>query len=327
MHQKKLHLFWIFINLELSVFKLYNLIMCNLYTKFVKFLEICNHFSHDLVTERGNTLRPGPVPRFSDLEVIALSMAAESEEIDSENWLFESRLKECRDLIPHLISRRQFNDRRKAVCGLQEQIRSRMAKEMDGGEDYFCIDSKPVEVCRVSRGKRCKMGTSGAFEKAPDFGYCASQGTYFFGYKLHVLCGLSGVIHSYDLSKASVHDLDYIKDIKHDCHDCSIIGDKGYISTDVQLDLFETANIRLECPYRINQKEWKPAFLPFARARKRVETLFSQLADQFMVIRNYAKESCGLFARIIGKISALTALQYINYVNNKPIGRIKYALC
>ena len=51
MHQKKLHLFLIFINLELSTFKLYNLIMCNLYTKFVKFLEICNHFSHDLVTE------------------------------------------------------------------------------------------------------------------------------------------------------------------------------------------------------------------------------------------------------------------------------------
>ena len=93
-----------------------------------------------------------------------------------------------------------------------------------------------------------------------------------------------------------------------------------------QLDLFETANIRLECPYRENQKDWKPAFVPFAKARKRIETLFSQLTDQFLVIRNYAKETCGLFARIIGKVSALTALQYINYINNKPIGRIKYAL-
>lgn len=26
------------------------------------------------------------------------------------------------------------------------------------------------------------------------------------------------------------------------------------------------------------------------------------------------------------KISALTILQYINFINNKPIGRIKYAL-
>ena len=59
---------------------------------------------------------------------------------------------------------------------------------------------------------------------------------------------------------------------------------------------------------------------------KRIETLFSQLCDQFMIIRNYAKDTDGLFARIIGKISALTILQYINYKNEKPIGRVRYAL-
>ena len=86
------------------------------------------------------------------------------------------------------------------------------------------------------------------------------------------------------------------------------------------------ANIRLEWPYRLNQKNRKPTFIPFAKARKRVEILFSQLADQFLLIRNYAKETCGLFARVVGIISAMTALQYINYMNNKPIERIKYAL-
>ena len=323
---KKLHISKIISNLEYSIFKLYNLVMCNLYTKFVKFLEICKHFSKDLVTESGNIRRPGPVPRFSDLEVIALSMAAEAEEIDSENWLFEAKLKECRSSMPNLVSRRQFNDRRKSVSALCEQIRSRIANHIDGGEDYFCIDSKPIEVCRVARGKRCKMGRYGEFAKAPDFGYCASQGCYFFGYKFHALCGLSGVIHSYDLSKASVHDINYLNDIKPLYHDCSIFGDKGYIGAEVQLDLFETANIKLECPYRLNQKDWKPTFVPFAKARKRVETIFSQLTDQFLVIRNYAKDANGLFARIISKVSAMTALQYINYINNKPIGRIKYAL-
>ena len=84
-----------------------------------------------------------------------------------------------------------------------------------------------------------------------------------------------------------------------------MIGDRGYISADVQLDLFETAHIRLEVPYRRNQRDWKPVFHSFAKARKRIETLFSQLCDQFMLIRNYAKDTDGLFARIIGKISAL----------------------
>ncbi len=104
------------------------------------------------------------------------------------------------------------------------------------------------------------------------------------------------------------------------------MGDKGYVGADVQLDLFETARIGLECPYRLNQKGWKPTFVTFAKARKRIGTLFSQLTGKFLVIRNYAKITGGLFARIIGKISALTVLQYVNYINNKPIGRIKYAL-
>ena len=323
---KKLHMSRIFSNLEFSIFKCYILVMCNLYKKFVNFLEICKQFSNELVNEKGNIVRRGPVPRFSDLEVVALSMAAEAEEIDSENWLFESKLNECRHLIPNLISRRQFNDRRKTTSNLSEQIRGRIANYIDSGEDYFCIDSKPIEACRLARGKRCKMGQNGDFATAPDFGYCASQGIYFFGYKLHALCGLSGVIHSYDLSKASVHDINYIKDIKPLYHDCSIFGDRGYIGAEIQLDLFETANIKLECPYRLNQKDWKQTFAPFAKARKRVETLFSQLNDQFLVIRNYAKNTCGLFARIISKISAMTALQYVNYIKGKPIGRIKYAL-
>lgn len=200
-----------------------------------------------------------------------------------------------------------------------------MVSEMDGGEDYFCIDSKPIEVCRIARSKRCSMGKKD-FSKAPGVGYCASQSMYYYGYKLHAVCGLSGVIHSFDLTKASVHDIHYLKDVKVDYNNCTVIGDRGYISAQVQLDLFETANIRLEVPYRCNQKEWKPTFPAFAKARKRIEALFSQLCDQFMIIRNYAKDTDGLFARIIGKISALTILQYINYKNEKPIGRVKYAL-
>lgn len=93
-----------------------------------------------------------------------------------------------------------------------------------------------------------------------------------------------------------------------DYGNCTVIGDREYISVQVQLDLFETANIRLEIPYRANQKEWEPIFPAFAKAGKRIKTLFSQLCDHFMIMRNYAKDTDGLFTRIIGKISALTIL-------------------
>ena len=53
--------------------------MYNLYTKFVKILEICKQFSENLVNESGNVPHSGPVPKFSDLEVVALSLTAETE--------------------------------------------------------------------------------------------------------------------------------------------------------------------------------------------------------------------------------------------------------
>lgn len=87
-----------------------SLFMHNLYANFVKFLEICKDFSKNLVNERGNLPRRGVIPRFSDLEVIALSLTAEHLSIDSENLLFD-RLREYRNEMPNLISRRQYNDR------------------------------------------------------------------------------------------------------------------------------------------------------------------------------------------------------------------------
>jgi len=78
---------------------------------------------------------------------------------------------------------------------------------------------------------------------------------------------------------------------------------------------------------RENQVNYKPQFYPFKKVRKRIETVFSQLDDQFMMIRNYAKGVTGLFSRILAKVSAMTILQYINkFITNQPIGKVKHAL-
>ena len=50
----------------------------------------------------------------------------------------------------------------------------------------------------------------------------------------------------------------------------------------------------------------------FSKARRLIETLFSQLCDQFMIQRNYAKSSSGFAIRIILKITVLTVIQWIN---------------
>lgn len=82
--------------------------MHNLYALFAKYLEICKYFGDNLVNEKGNQPRRGVVPRFSELEVIALSLAAESIGFDSENNLFARLFSEYHTQMPNLISRRQY---------------------------------------------------------------------------------------------------------------------------------------------------------------------------------------------------------------------------
>jgi hypothetical protein len=79
------------------------------------------------------------------------------------------------------------------------------------------------------------------------------------------------------------------KNIKQQISDCVLLGDRGYLSEAIQLDLFQTVYIKLETPKRTNQKEYKPQPYIFRRTRKRIKTLFSKLCDQFLIRRNYAK--------------------------------------
>lgn len=134
----------------------------------------------------------------------------------------------------------------------------------------------------------------------------------YYGYKLHAVYSVQGVIGSVDISPASVHDIHFLKDIQYQMTDCTILGDKGYLSAEYQLNLFEKVNIKLETPMRKNQKDYKDQPYIFRKSRKRIETLFSQLCDQFMIRRNYAKSFSGFKTRILSKITALTVVQYIN---------------
>ncbi len=121
-------------SIESSISLLFGVSYLILSLKPTMFLKVS---SENLVNESGNVPRRGPVPKFSDLEVVALSLTAETESIDSEKWLFDYKLQEYKDSIPNLISRRQFNDRRKKTSGLCEELRKRIAMEMDGGEEQL----------------------------------------------------------------------------------------------------------------------------------------------------------------------------------------------
>lgn len=261
-----------------------------------------------LIIKKDNFIKQKRKPKLSDIELVAIDLTAEYMSIDSEHQLF-------RDLqftrFDKLIDRTVYNRRKRGLVNHIEKIRVIFSEKFNQYEDYFVVDSMPLEACKLARSTRSKICKED-FYSAPDRGFCASQQMYFYGYKLHAVCSVQGVFKSVDITKASVHDIHYLKDVKHQLANCVLLGDRGYLSKEQQLDLFETAKIRLETPMRINQDNYVKQPYIFRKSRKRIETLFSQLCDQFMIRRNYAKSFLGFKTRIISKITALTIIQFIN---------------
>ena len=255
--------------------------------------------------------------------MIGLIILAEFKSIDSEHQLF----REIKGFeIEPKIERSVYNRRKRKLFPFIEEIRMKMVDKLNESENYFVVDSMPLEVCKISRSSRSRICKDVDYAY-PNKGFCASQNLHFYGYKLHAVCSISGVFQSFDISPASVHDIHYLQDIKLQMSDCVLLGDKGYLSQTIQLDLFNEVNIELETPKRKNQKDYKPQFYQFKKYRKRIETLFSQLCYQFMIRRNYAKTFEGFKTRILAKITTLTTIQFLNkFIFDRNINNLKINL-
>lgn len=289
--------------------------MSNLQGFYTKFL----HLLHQ-ITAQNNFRHQIRQPKLSDKELIALSLAAEAVSIDSELHLF----KQLPPQVNGKIERSVYNKRRRQLSDTMESLRQQIVEQMSSHETHFLIDSMPLEVCQYSRAKRSRTCAQW-LETAPDYGYCASQRFHFYGYKIHAVCTPQGVFKTFDISKASVHDIQYLNDIKHQLQHCVLVGDKGYLSQQYQQDLFQQAAIQLGTPQRKNQLTQKPFPRLLRKARKRIETLFSQLCDQFMIRRNYAKTFHGFASRILAKMTALTLIQWHNKMTGNKLNNIKIA--
>ncbi|WPC11740.1 IS982-like element ISRa1 family transposase [Riemerella anatipestifer] len=291
--------------------------MNNLEQIYERILEVLGLFSENqLISYQRRT------PKMSDLEVISLNITAEYLSIDSELQLF----RKLPNSLINKIERSVYNKRKRRLSLQTEQIRQRISMEFNEFEDIFIVDSMPMKVCENARSTRSKICKEQSYS-SPTYGYCASQKLYFYGYKLHAVCSLNGVIKNFDISPASVHDIHYLKDIGEQMRNCTLIGDRGYSSAKVQIDLFNYANIKLDTPMRSNQKDYIPQFSLYKKKRKRIETFFSQLCDQFMIKRNYAKTFEGFKTRIISKITAATVIQYINkFIFQRKLNHLKISI-
>jgi hypothetical protein len=260
--------------------------------------------------------RPGPKPRCSDSELISMALIGECRGWNLETEML-SQWQEYRHLFPNIPSQSRFNRRRRNLMYAFNLIRQVVLKSLDIAQDSQCvIDSLPLAVVQFY----LVPGSTGdwrAFEAT--FGKVPSKKQTIFGFKLHLLITLGGLILDFELAPANVTDLEVGFELLCEHTDLTVLGDKAYISAAKAAELFAYNRIRLLTLPRSNQKVQLP---PQQRAflngiRQMIETVNHQLSELFQIEINHAHTFWGLCTRLYTKLTAHTLCIYINRLLGK----------
>jgi len=260
--------------------------------------------------------RPGPAPDCSDSEVITIALVSECRGWDTETELLDHWTPYLA-LFPHFPERSRFNRRRRNLAQAINMLRRMVLQALDLSRDSHCIiDSLPVPAVAFhlvpsSSGDWAAYGA--------DFGKVPAKKQTIFGYKLHLLITMNGVIRDFELAPASASDLAVGEELLSEHTDLTVLADKGYVSAPIAQTLREQNRVSLLALRRTNQHQPLPKALTHVinQVRQLIETVNAQLTDQFNVERNRAHTFYGLSARLYTKLTAHTLSLYINRLLDK----------
>ena len=250
--------------------------------------------------------RPGPQPVCSDAELVTMALIGECKGWDEETVLL-SEWAAHRDLFPQQPSRTRFNRRRRQLQGAINQLRRVLLTSLDLAAERQCVlDSLPVPVIRF----HLVPGGARSYWQSHDarFGRVPSKSLTIFGYKLYLLVTRQGLILDFTLAGANVGELQAGVELLEEHVDLEVLGDTAFVSAPIQARLAAENRLVLRTLPRANQRlQLAPATArALNAARQAIETVNSQLAEQFHIEVNHAQSFGGLTARLITKLTAHT---------------------
>ena len=286
---------------------------------FVLIDDVYNEIIPSYIKSRRNILES----KLSDSEIITISIVGEALTIDSEKAWFYFVKKNFQDLFPNICDRTRFNKTKRNLYKVILEIQKYFSNlPMFKDDDTRIIDSMPIPVCKFARSYFNKL-----FKDISAYSYCASKKETYFGLKLHALVTTNGFITNFLLTAANIDDRDAVFELLQNNTSIKILADKGYIGNELKVALAKEKNVLLLSLKRKNSKTPLDKSLrnALSKARRRVETSFSQLAGQFNINIVLAKTKWGLMLRITLKILAHNLSFLLNIItgNTMHVAQIK----
>jgi hypothetical protein len=263
--------------------------------------------------------RPGPAPECPDSELLAMALIGECRGWDMETEML-SHWQEHRDLFPVIPTQSRFNRRRRGLMQAFNLIRQAVIQCLDVAQDrQGVIDSLPLPVVQFHLVPSSSSTATWKTYHA-SYGKVPSKKQTIFGYKLHLLIAMNGVILDFELAPANECDLHVGFELLSEHTDMQVLGDKAYISAQKATQLWKENRIQLTTIPRRNQQKQLPRALQYTynAIRQMIETVNAQLSSQFNIEVNHAHTFWGLCTRLYTKLAAHTLCIYINRLIGKP---------
>jgi hypothetical protein len=243
---------------------------------------------------------------------------------ECRGWALETEMlsqwQEHRDLFPVIPTQSRFNRRRRGLMQAFNLIRRVILHSLDIAQDHQCVvDSLPVPMVQF---RLVPFAPSSGDWKASGstYGKVPSKKQTIFGYKLHLLIAMNGVILDFELAPANECDLEVGFELLSEHTDLQVLGDKAYISAEKAAHLWQHNRIQLTTIPRQNQHKQLPRHLRrlYNSIRQMIETVNAQLSSQFQIEINHAHSFWGLCTRLYTKLAAHTLCIYLNRLIGKP---------
>jgi len=234
---------------------------------------------------------------------------------------------ELSDLLQHLPERSRFNRRRRNLCYISDKLRQVLTQCLPD-DNVYIVDSLPVPICDFKRAYasisplKCANGTG----TSAAYGKCTTKalGT-FLGFRCSIITTSYGLPVDFAITPADMDDREVLPLFCERGTYPTIIGDKGYISEELEAQLLKTYNVCLLPTRRKNQKaQYPPKFRKLhQKIRKRIETTISQLTQQFNVSRIRARSHWGMLTRFSNKFAGFTLGVFLNISLGRKLMALK----
>jgi len=258
----------------------------------------------------------GPMPTLADSEVLTMEIVGEYLSLNQDKAIFDYFRRHYTHMFPAIrrIHRTTFVRQAANLCAVKEMIWQHLLEQALPDPSLKLVDSLPLPVCQFARAYRCRR-----FRGEGDFGYDTLLRQTFYGFRVHALVSWPGVIVSFAVAPACVHETAVVPELVVG-QQGTILGDRNYWSPKLKTELAERG-INLQAPFKSASSEpWPHRSAMLSRFRYRIETVFGQLVERYSIKRVWAKDMWHLRSRLLRKVLSHTFAFILNrYQGNPPL--------